>query len=295
MAKSKTTSIREFWTNQPVGNNFIPYEKNKSFYEKYDAFRYRTEGHILWELDQIDFKEKRVLEIGVGQGSDSMQIIKRGALFYGLDLTRESVRRVKERMSFFGNEYEEIKEGNAEKLGYQDASFDLVYSHGVIHHSENIEKIIEQIHRVLIPRGQAIVMLYHKNSLNYHWSITVLRRVGLILLYIFPFLTPLASKITGEPIYRIKKHLMAFKKQGLSYLKMETFIHKSTDGPDNVFSSVWTKKEARELFKNFSEIDTNVHFLNERHLMGLQYLLPKFIKNAIARRFGWHLWIKAKK
>lgn len=61
-------NIEQFWDQNPVGNNFVEYHSDKKFYDDYDEFRYRTEGHILSELDQIDFKNKKVLEIGLGQG-----------------------------------------------------------------------------------------------------------------------------------------------------------------------------------------------------------------------------------
>lgn len=292
---TNSSEIKKFWNENPVGSNFITYEEGKEFYEKYDAFRYRTEGHILSELDKIDFKNKKVLEIGLGQGADSMQIINRGAIYYGIDLTEESVRRVKKRFELYKLPYQDVVIGNAEKLPFDSDFFDIVYSHGVIHHAENIYNIVDEIHRVLKKNGTAVIMLYHKSSFNYHVSISIFRRLGLMLLIPFPFLIKLISKVTGENPERIRKHLSNLKAQGGVYFKMKNFIHKSTDGPDNVFSSAWTDHTSRKLFKDFSEIHTRVHFLNERHLLGLQYILPKSVKKWLANRYGWHLWIYATK
>jgi len=74
---------------------------------------------------------------------------------------------------------------------------------------------------------------------------------------------------------------------------MKNFIHRSTDGPDNVYASVWTAKTARQLFRQFKNVSTNIQFLNERHLLGLQHILPKSLKRYMSRSYGWHLWIKA--
>jgi len=293
--KKSSEEIKQFWNDNPVGDNFITYKKDKSFYENYDIFRYRTEGHILEELDKLELKDKKTLEIGLGQGADSMQLIDRGAIYYGIDLTEESVRRVMERFRLYKKNYQEIKVSNAESIPYPDNFFDVVYTHGVIHHSPSIEKIVSEIHRVLKPTGKAVIMLYHKNSFNYYISIGIFRRIGLVLLLVFPFLARLVSKLTGESKERINRHRELIKKEGWSYLKMKNFIHRSTDGPDNVFSSVWNKNSATNLLASFSSVKTNVHFLNERHLLGLQYLLPKSLKSKIAHRFGWHLWIKATK
>lgn len=69
----------------------------EDFFERYDAYRYRTEAHILRCLDGIGFNGKKTLEICLRQGADSQQIIRRGAVWLGLDLTSESVERGKVR------------------------------------------------------------------------------------------------------------------------------------------------------------------------------------------------------
>lgn len=224
-----------------------------------------------------------------------MQIIKRGAIYYGIDLTDESIKRLKERFRLFEQPYQEVIKANAQTIPYEDCFFDIVYSHGVIHHSPDIEKIVSEIHRVLKPGGQAIIMLYHKNSFNYYVSIALLRRSGLLLMLVFPFLTKLISKMTGEGVERIKKHRKNFEERGWRYFKMKEFLHKSTDGPDNIYSGVWNRKSASELFKNFKNLTFKVHFLNERHLLGLQKVLPKSLKEKLAEKYGWHLWIYAEK
>ena len=287
--------IKDFWNKNPVGTNFIDDEIGEGFFTEYDDFRYRTEPHILEELDNCDFDGKKILEIGLGQGADSMQIINRGALFYGIDLTEESIKRVEARFSIFKKIFKELKMAKAENIPYHDNYFDIIYSHGVIHHSPNINKIVEEMFRVLKPGGQAIVMMYHKNSINYWISINFIRRIGLLFLFLFPPIKYLVAKITGESVPRLSKHLKNFKQSGISYLRMKNFIHKSTDGPDNVYSSVWTKNKAKELFREFKSTVTKVYFLNERHLLGLQKIMPSPLKRKLSHKFGWHLWIISQK
>ena len=288
-------NIESFWNENPVGSNFVEYEAGKKFYEDYDAFRYRTEGHILNELDAIDFNEKKVLEIGLGQGADSMQLINRGAKYYGIDLTDESIKRLKERFALFEKPYIEVQKANAQEIPYPDNFFDIVYSHGVIHHSPEIKQIVAEIHRVVKPGGKVVIMLYHKNSFNYYVSIRILRRAGLLMLLVFPFLAKWISKVTGESLERINRHKTNIQANGMRYLKMSEFIHRSTDGPDNVYSSVWSAKTSKTLFSRFNNRRFKVHFLNERHLLGLQKLFPRKTKQWLAERFGWHLWIFAQK
>jgi ubiquinone/menaquinone biosynthesis C-methylase UbiE len=287
---NKTGDIRDFWNENPCGTNFIDYEIGEQFFTEYDTFRYETEGHILEELDRTDFKDKKVLEIGLGQGADSMQIIKRGGIYHGIDLTAESVKRVKTRFEIFGCEYKDVQQADATKIPYPDNYFDIVYSHGVIHHSPEIETIVNEIHRVLKPNAKAIIMLYNKDSFNYYVSISMLRRFGLLSCLAFPGLAKFISKATGEPVERINKHLSNYKNKGFSYLKMKNFTHKSTDGPDNVWTTVWNKKSVAKLFHKFKMIETKIHFLNERHLLGLQRILGDKTKHQLSRNYGWHLW-----
>jgi ubiquinone/menaquinone biosynthesis C-methylase UbiE len=294
--KEDKENIKNFWNQHPVGENFVEYgEGGIEFFNRYDKFRYKTEGHILGELNKIDFDNRNVLEIGIGQGADSMQIVKRGANYYGIDLTETSVKRIKDIFASLNLPYKELQVANAETIPYPDDFFDIVYSHGVIHHSPYVESIVNEIHRVLKPGGKTVVMVYHKNSFNYYVSIAVFRRVGLFILTVFPFLSGIVKKLTGENIERVNEHIKNMHKYGWSYLKMKNFIHRSTDGPLNVYSSVWNRKSANTLFKKFSKIDFNVHFLNERHLLGLQHLISDKMKQRLAAKYGWHLWIKAQK
>lgn len=287
--------IKRFWNNNPVGNNFVKYENSKEFFIKYDEFRYKTEGHIIDELDSLNLKNKKVLEIGLGQGSDSQKLIERGAIYYGIDLTPESVKRVKKRFKLFNLKYKKVILGDAKNLPFENNFFDIIYSHGVIHHSPDIKKIVNEIYRVLNKNGELVLMLYNKNSFNYFVSIYLIRRIGLIFIILFPFLKKIISKYTGEEIDRINIHVLNFKKFGLKYLKMKNFLHKSTDGPLNEFSSVWTKNSSKELLKKFKQFKFKIHFLNERQLIFINKILSKSFKNKLSRIFGWHLWIFSKK
>src|SRR5690606_34939587 len=96
------------------------------------------------------------------------------------------------------------------------------------------------------------------------------------------------ARLTGEPTDRLAAHTANLRRHGLAYLRMDNFIHHSTDGPHNVFSSVWSEPEARALFADFAHVDCRRHFLNERHLPGLR-VLPQPTRSRLAARVGWHL------
>ena len=84
--------IAAFWQAHPCGDQFVSGERDdyEQFFAQYDRFRYREEAHIPACLDAMDVAGKRTLEIGIGQGAESEQLIRRGARWSGLDLTHES-------------------------------------------------------------------------------------------------------------------------------------------------------------------------------------------------------------
>lgn len=287
--------IAQFWNEHPCGQDLIPGDgASESFFRKYDDYKYATEPHIPANIGALSLRGKKVLEIGTGQGAESQRLIESGAEYYGIDLTEESIHRVKTRLDLFGLPYRQLQVMNAENLAFPDECFDLVFSHGVIHHSPRIDAIVAQIRRVLKPGGQAVVMLYHRHSVNYHLSVRVLRRLGVFLLFV-PGVAALYSRGSGEPPQRLARHKLLLKQRGLAYLKMESFIHKATDGPENVYSAVFSRTEARALFSRFTSVGFSCHFLNERHLPIIRRLLPRALKAFLEARLGWHLWVYAEK
>lgn len=284
--------IREFWDAHPVGADFVDADDWPAFFRAYDERRERTEPHIREELDALPIAGRRVLEIGTGQGREAQLIIERGGEYHGVDATPESIRRLRRRFEIHGLRYGSLQRMDAGALAFRDASFDLVFSHGVLHHSPAIDRAVAEVHRVLRPGGLAVVMLYHRNSLNYQLSIRILRRLGIGLLFWPPALR-FVARITGEPADRLQVHADALRRQGPAYLRMDNFIHRSTDGPHNVYSAVFSDREARALFSAFRHVELRAHLLNDRHLPGIRRVLGDRARRALARRYGWHLWVFA--
>ena len=84
---------------------------------------------------------------------------------YGVDLTDRGINTTSKRLSIY-NLDSKLERVNAEVLPFEDNFFDIVYSWGVIHHSEDTEKIIAEISRVLKPGGKFLGMIYHRRSLH---------------------------------------------------------------------------------------------------------------------------------
>src|SRR6266480_3818467 len=159
--------VRDFWQAHPCGAKFATAELGtKEFFELIEAHRYESERHIPIAADFPSAKGKRVLEIGCGIGTDGVQFAKAGAVYTGIDLTTAAVELAKKNFDLRGLSGT-FQTADAERLDFPDASFDLVYSHGVLHHTPDTKQAIKEVYRVLRPGGRAIVMLYHRNSYNH--------------------------------------------------------------------------------------------------------------------------------
>jgi SAM-dependent methyltransferase len=215
-----------------------------------------------------------VLEIGPGQGAEAEQLIRQGAIWSGLDLTMASVTRVRRRLEQRGLRYDEILQGTALALPFADNSFDVVFSHGVLHHIPDIKTAQAEINRVLRPNGQLIMMVYSKWSLNYLAAIFVMRRLGLAAMYGFG--------IGARGIYGA--HLRNARRLGLMrYLRMRNFIHRNTDGPDNPYSKVYDVAGVRRDFAAFDVIRSYKRWMHAPPLPVSGLPLERWL--------GWHLWV----
>lgn len=271
--------IQDFWQAHPCGADLVgdlneeTRAEYEEFFRRYDDFRYKKEPHILRNLDRVGFAGKRVLEIGLGQGADAEQIVRRDGIYSGVDLTDESVKRVRMRFSLHELPFDSIEQASALDLPFEDSAFDIVFSHGVLHHIPEIGRAQSEIARVLRPGGRLIVMLYAKWSLNYLLSISLARRLGLTALYVLG--------INARGIYG--DHLSNAKKMGLvRYLSMTNFINVNTDGPFNPYSKVYGRGEISKDFSDFEIVETHKESMHA----------PPFPVGwlPLASILGWHLW-----
>jgi ubiquinone/menaquinone biosynthesis C-methylase UbiE len=112
--------------------------------------------------------EKDVLEIGVGYGSHAELIAPHCLSFEGIDLTEAATVMTNQRMRLRGINAS-IQQMDAENMSFNDQSFDWIWSWGVIHHSADTDKIIQEMARVLRPGGGATVMVYHRSPWKYYF------------------------------------------------------------------------------------------------------------------------------
>jgi SAM-dependent methyltransferase len=285
--------VRAFWQEHPCGTKFASAEPgSRRFYELVEQHRYQKEWHIPAAADFAGAKGLRVLEIGCGLGTDGAQFAAAGADYTGIDLTEAAVDLARRRFELFALPGT-FRTADAENLDFASDSFDLVYSHGVLHHTPDTARAVREIHRVLRAGGRAEVMLYHRGSYNYRVNISLLRRAGVHLLRWNPGVR-LVHLLTAEPEEALREHGRRLKAER-GYLSSDEFLTQNTDGAGNPLARVYSRSEARALFKDFSHVEMRTFFLNKRWLPIVGLMLPRSLESRLASRWGWHLWIYATK
>jgi ubiquinone/menaquinone biosynthesis C-methylase UbiE len=221
--KLKTT-VHDYWNNQPCGTQFTNEQRGtKEFFEAVERHRYATQPYAESLCKFKAFRGKSLLEIGCGLGTDLLQFARNGALVTGVDLTEESVALAQKRFELYGVQGT-FRTADAENLPFADNSFDVVYSFGVLHHTPNTQKAIDEVYRVLKPGGDIVIMLYHKHSLHV-WL--------------------------GVPLYFL---------YGLTKGKLwgyEEWV-RIYDGKDNPLGKAYSRGELRKMFSRFKDVNFKV-------------------------------------
>ncbi|MCB9799933.1 MAG: class I SAM-dependent methyltransferase [Candidatus Omnitrophica bacterium] len=158
--------VREHWQNSTCGTRYGTDDNRRGFFEQIEEARYKLEPFILELADFSSARDLKVLEIGVGAGTDFLQWNKNGADASGVDLTQAAIDMTRERLEIngFSLNKNRLQVADAENLPFADESFDVVYSYGVLHHTPNTQKAFEETFRVLKKGGVLKAMIYHVPS-----------------------------------------------------------------------------------------------------------------------------------
>jgi SAM-dependent methyltransferase len=155
--------VYEFWNQASCGEALLLSGTDAEAYAAQRRERYRLEPFIPAFANFQHWGGARVLEIGVGLGADHESFAAAKAELYGIDLTERAIEHTRARLAHAGLR-STLSVGDAEDLPFPDGHFDLVYSWGVLHHSPNPERALDEVWRVLRPGGSAKLMLYHSPS-----------------------------------------------------------------------------------------------------------------------------------
>ena len=156
--------VREHWDGEPCGviHTDAP-EGSARFYEEIEQRRDELEPFLPEVADFAGAKGLRLLEIGVGIGTDFVRFARAGARATGVDLTERAVELVRRRLEL-ETLSADVVQADAEHLPFADGSFDRVYSWGVLHHTPDTEGAVREAIRVMAPGGTLTVMLYNRVS-----------------------------------------------------------------------------------------------------------------------------------
>lgn len=161
-------TVKSYWNNRPCN---IRHSKQKigtkEYFDEVEQRKYFVEPHIPGFAQFERWKGKKVLEVGCGIGTDTINFARAGANVSAVDLSDESLKIAKQRAKVFELDDRIVfYQANAEELTYivPIESFDLIYSFGVIHHTPEPRNAITQIKRYMNSDSEFKLMLYAKNS-----------------------------------------------------------------------------------------------------------------------------------
>ncbi|HEY1293744.1 MAG TPA: class I SAM-dependent methyltransferase [Chloroflexota bacterium] len=143
----------------------LPRNSPRTYFGEIEHSRYTLEPEIVPFAQFTSARGKKVLEVGVGAGTDFIQWVRAGASAFGIDLTEEAIEHTRQRLMVDGLRSNDLCVADAEALPYASNTFDIVYSWGVIHHTPDTERALSEIVRVCQPGGQIRIMIYNRHSL----------------------------------------------------------------------------------------------------------------------------------
>lgn len=267
---AELVQVRDFWQARACGEVYAQGASLRERLASQARARYALEPYLRPFARFEDGRGLDVLEVGVGMGADHLEWARHGPRsLAGVDLTPHAVELTRARLALH-DRHSRLVVTDAEWLPFRDASFDLVYSWGVIHHSPDTGAAVREIRRVLRPGGRARIMIYQHRSL-----------VGTMLWLRYALLL-------GRP-WRSLREVYA--------------RHLESPG-----TKAYTPGEARALFADFADVDVRSELspgdlllgaAGQRHRGMLLDAARRLYPRGVVRRFfaGWglHLLIEGRR
>ena len=254
-----TEEVRDFWQSNPLCASGIPHPLgSKEFFEVYDTQREEIESipYSCALHEYRNFKGKKVLDVGCGNGYVLAKYAQEGAEVFGIDITQAGVDLCKKRFEFIGLKGE-FRVADAQMIPFPDDTFDCACSMGVLHHVPDSQRALGEIYRVLKPGGRLIVMFYHRNSAKYKFKYRVW------------------SWVTGKSMQQLVNEY---------------------DGVGNPKGAVFSKAQLADMLSRFTDVQMHVGYLETRDIIlrGARFL-PDNLFKPLAFLVGWNLYAKAYK
>ena len=266
--------VRRHWEEEPCGLRFGRSEDPRAFFREVEAKRYELEPFLPNFADFGGWRGRRVLEIGVGIGTDFKRWVQGGAKATGMDLTLSGILTARRdlRTSGLDRAAGHLAVADAEEICFRSQTFDLIYAWGVLHHTPKTEVALAEAWRVLKVGGRLKMMVYHVPS----WT-------GWLLWIVH-------GLCKGRPFLSPRRVL---------------FDHLESPG-----TKAYTRAEIQRLVRSvgFEEISTQVE-LGPSDLLTMDFgpryqraffrflvkIYPRFLVRALGSRFGLTLMVEARK
>lgn len=193
MKLTERHSIEQHFHDQAAGH------ERRDFYawgalQAADDYAYMRLGEV---------RGKYVLDLGCGDGQHTVRLASEGAYVKAIDISFGMVGVTQRRIEQAGlAEQAQAAQMSAEYLAFADQSFDLIFGHSVLHHTD-LSITRAELLRLLRPGGRAIFLepLDHNPILNLFRRLTPWRRT--------PTERPLAEqdlRYLAEGFVRLERH-----------------------------------------------------------------------------------------
>jgi ubiquinone/menaquinone biosynthesis C-methylase UbiE len=265
--------VREYWNNRPCNLRHSPEPVGtRAYFDQVEARKYFVEPHIPGFAEHARWAGKRVLEVGCGLGTDTINFARAGAQVTAVDLSTASLELARKRAEVFGLQNRiRFIEANAERLAefVNPEPYDLVYSFGVIHHTPHPERALQEIRRHFTgPNTTLKMMVYYK------WS--------------------------------WKVFAILFKEAHGAFWRLDDAVARNSEAQTGCpVTYTYTKKSLRHWLENTGFVVEEMFvdhifpyrvpdYVKYHYVKGFPFnVLPHTVTRALERRLGWHLCVTA--
>lgn len=235
---------------------------------RFDDWYMRYYPYLARYLDELPLDGREVLEIGLGFGTVGQALAARGARYYGVDIAAGPVAMMRDRLRWLGmNGNDTVLQASVLELPWEAETFDFVISIGCLHHTGDLPRAVEEVHRVLRPGGTALVMLYNAHSLR-------------------------------QLVVRPSQRLRARRARRSSAELMRAIYDANRAGEAAPHTDFVSRREVRHLFGTFSSVKVEVQNFDQEMPVGFgrRLAIPRErLLDNVARVLGLDLYILARK
>lgn len=158
-------AARRLWSRTPVGSSRSEHQPGDArYFADLRTYRYGYETPCIPRFfDFRRMKDRRVLEIGVGNGIDAVEMARHGAIYTGIDITARHIELTRQNFAVSGLSPARIVCGDLLQTDV-GGPFDFIYSFGVLHHVGPEADYLRRARSLLAPAGRLLLGVYSKYS-----------------------------------------------------------------------------------------------------------------------------------